>query len=146
MTRKLGERGCFALPDANIENDYHFNIVSLRFLMVSQLSRFQSKNSEKPFQSDPQALLRIRHTCAHVLAMAVQTLFPETKVTIKPWTDTGFYYDFDRKEPFTPDDLSKIEAEMRRIIQANLPIVREEVDREQIRTEIEQLNEISWKF
>jgi threonyl-tRNA synthetase len=88
-----------------------------------------------------EALLRIRHTCAHVLAMAVQTLFPETKVTIGPWTDTGFYYDFDRQTPFTPDDLIQIETEMRRIINANLPIVREVVDREQIRAEIEQLHE-----
>ncbi|MGI0489873.1 threonine--tRNA ligase, partial [Pantanalinema rosaneae CENA516] len=86
-------------------------------------------------------LRRLRHTCAHVLAMAVQTLFPETKVTIGPWTDTGFYYDFDRQTPFTPDDLTQIETEMRRIINANLPIIREAVDREQIRAEIEQLHE-----
>lgn len=63
--------------------------------MVSQILR--SSTEEQGFQSDSQTLLRIRHTCAHVLAMAVQTLFPETKVTIGPWTDTGFYYDFDRK-------------------------------------------------
>ncbi|WP_416671357.1 threonine--tRNA ligase [Egbenema bharatensis] len=88
-----------------------------------------------------ETLLRIRHTCAHVLAMAVQTLFPETKVTIGPWTETGFYYDFDRPAPFTPDDLTQIETEMRRIINANLPIIREAVDREQIRAEIEQLQE-----
>lgn len=94
-----------------------------------------------PSQTSAQTLLRIRHTCAHVLAMAVQILFPETKVTIGPWTDTGFYYDFDRQAPFTPDDLTQIEAEMRQIIQANLPIVREVVDRDRIRAEIEQLNE-----
>ncbi|NER21492.1 MAG: threonine--tRNA ligase [Symploca sp. SIO1C2] len=88
-----------------------------------------------------ETLLRIRHTCAHVLAMAVQTLFPETKVTIGPWTDTGFYYDFDRQTPFTPDDLTQITTEMRRIIDANLPIIREVVNREQIQAEIEQLNE-----
>jgi len=92
-------------------------------------------------QSDEQQLLRIRHTCAHLLAMAVQTLFPETKVTIGPTTETGFYYDFDRTQPFTPDDLPAIEAQMRRLIRANLPIIREEVDREQMRVEIERLNE-----
>jgi threonyl-tRNA synthetase len=92
-------------------------------------------------QADLDLLLRIRHSCAHVLAMAVQTLFPETKVTIGPWTDTGFYYDFDRSTPFTPDNLSQIETEMRRIIHANLPIIREVVDRAQIRLEIEQLQE-----
>jgi threonyl-tRNA synthetase len=91
--------------------------------------------------SDPQRLLRIRHTCAHILAMSVQRIFPETKVAIGPWTDTGFYYDFDRSEPFTPSDLTKIEKRMRRIIKANLPIVREVVDRQQIRAEIELDNE-----
>jgi len=92
-------------------------------------------------QTSAEALLRIRHTCAHVLAMAVQSLFPETKVTIGPWTDTGFYYDFDRQTPFTPDNLIQIATEIRRIINANLPIVREVVDREHIRAEIEQLHE-----
>ncbi|MFM7447622.1 MAG: threonine--tRNA ligase [Leptolyngbyaceae cyanobacterium] len=107
--------------------------------MISQIPR--PSLEEHDFQRDPQTLLRIRHTCAHVLAMAVQMLFPETKVTIGPWTDTGFYYDFDRQKNFTPDDLSQIETEMRRIINANLPIIREVVDRGQIRAEIEQLHE-----
>jgi len=107
--------------------------------MVSQINR--SLTEEQGFRSDAQALLQIRHTCAHVLAMAVQTLFPETKVTIGPWTDTGFYYDFDRPSSFSPDDLAQIEVEMRRIIQANLPIVLEVVDRKQMRVAIEQQNE-----
>jgi threonyl-tRNA synthetase len=75
--------------------------------MVSQLARSQPE--DLLLQSHPQTLLTLRHTCAHVLAMAVQRLFPETKVTIGPWTDNGFYYDFDRPAPFTPDDLKKIE-------------------------------------
>ncbi|MEL6247149.1 MAG: aminoacyl--tRNA ligase-related protein, partial [Cyanobacteria bacterium J06627_15] len=103
--------------------------------MVSQVSRPPSATN------DAEQLARLRHTCAHVLAMAVQTLFPETKVTIGPCTDTGFYYDFDRAEPFTPDDLKRITTEMRRIIRANLPIIRETVERDNIRAEIEQLNE-----
>ncbi len=107
--------------------------------MVGQLSRPSSRDRTAP--SDPQRLLRIRHTCAHVLAMAVQRLFPETRVTIGPWTDTGFYYDFDRADPFTPDDLSRIEAEMRQIIRANLPIVHETVERDELRSELEQLHE-----
>ena len=107
--------------------------------MVSQVSRSQSATS--PLAGNSEQLMRLRHTCAHVLAMAVQTLFPETKVTIGPCTDTGFYYDFDRADPFTPEDLKRIEAEMRRIIRANLPIVREIVERDDIRVEIEQLNE-----
>lgn len=107
--------------------------------MVSQLTQSPSEKSLR--QHDLQKLEQIRHTCAHILAMAVQTLFSKTKVTIGPTTDTGFYYDFDRKQPFTPDDLSSIEAKMREIIKANLPIIREVVDREQMRTEIEQLGE-----
>lgn len=90
---------------------------------------------------DNEKLERIRHTCAHILAMAVQKLFPGTKVTIGPVTNTGFYYDFDSPVSFTPDDLAKITKEMRRIIKANLPVIREVVSREQIRTEIERLGE-----
>ncbi len=107
--------------------------------MVS--SPVQSPPAKSHIQTDSQGLQRLRHTCAHILAMAVQTLFPETKVTIGPTTDNGFYYDFDRKQAFTPEDLSKIEAEMRRIIQANLPVICEVVEREQIRDEIAQLGE-----
>jgi threonyl-tRNA synthetase len=113
------------------DNDYHYN----NPIMVSQLTK-------TPLQiANPEKLERIRHTCAHVMAMAVQILFPETKVTIGPTTDTGFYYDFDRPQPFTPEDLSKITKQMRLIIKANLPIIREEVDREEIKAEIEQLEE-----
>ncbi len=86
-------------------------------------------------------LQRIRHTCSHVLAMAVQRLFPEAKVTLGPWTETGFYYDFDCPTPFTPEDLEQIELEMRQIIKADLPIIQETVDRTAIKAEIEQLNE-----
>jgi threonyl-tRNA synthetase len=92
-------------------------------------------------QADPERLHRIRHTCSHVMAMAVQKLFPEAKVTIGPSTDTGFYYDFDRAEPFTPADLKSITKEMKRIIKANLPLVRQEFEREVIKIEIEKLNE-----
>ncbi|MBE9168293.1 threonine--tRNA ligase [Pleurocapsales cyanobacterium LEGE 06147] len=107
--------------------------------MVSQLTKSSEKN---PLQiANPEKLERIRHTCAHIMAMAVQILFPETKVTIGPTTDTGFYYDFDRQQPFTPEDLAKISEQMRLIIKANLPIIREEVDREEIKAEIECLGE-----
>jgi threonyl-tRNA synthetase len=107
--------------------------------MIRQLDRPQAE--DLLLTSDPQVLLKIRHTCAHVLAMAVQRLFPETKVTIGPATDVGFYYDFDRPTPFTPEDLSQIEAEMRRLITANLPLIREVVDRAQIRAEIMHMQE-----
>ncbi|WP_039716936.1 hypothetical protein [Scytonema millei] len=81
--------------------------------MVGSLIRSQSSHPLN--QSDERQLVRIRHTCAHLLAMAVQQLFPETKVTIGPTTETGFYYDFDRAQPFTPGDLPAIEAQMRRL-------------------------------
>ncbi|WP_019501919.1 threonine--tRNA ligase [Pseudanabaena sp. PCC 6802] len=92
-------------------------------------------------QADPDRLHRIRHTASHVMAMAVQKLFPETKVTIGPSTETGFYYDFDRKAPFAPADLKAITKEMKRIIKANLPLVRQEFEREAIKAEIVKLNE-----
>ncbi len=75
------------------------------------------------------ALELIRHDFAHVMARAVQTLWPETKVTIGPVTEHGWFYDFDRAEPFTPDDLGAIEAEMKRIINARDPIRTEVWDR-----------------
>ncbi|NET05367.1 MAG: threonine--tRNA ligase [Merismopedia sp. SIO2A8] len=105
------------------------------------VSSTQSPQKDVLAQSDPQKLVRIRHTCAHILAMAVQKLFPETKVTIGPWTDTGFYYDFDRATPFTPEDLKKLTKEMRRIIRGNLPVIREVVEREDIQKEIAALQE-----
>jgi threonyl-tRNA synthetase len=107
--------------------------------MVNQINRLITETSV--VQSDLQMLVQIRHTCAHLLAMAVQILFPETKTALGPWTEAGFYYDFDRQIPFTPADLTKIAAKMRQIIKKNLPIIREVVDREQIRAEIDQLQE-----
>ncbi|MCA3282803.1 MAG: threonine--tRNA ligase [Roseomonas sp.] len=79
---------------------------------------------------DPEALEMIRHDCAHVLAEAVQELFPGTQVTIGPSIENGFYYDFARNEPFTPEDFAAIEAEMREIIARNDAFMREEWDRE----------------
>ncbi|KAL5581719.1 hypothetical protein UlMin_014161 [Ulmus minor] len=100
-------------------------------------------NSEKivlPTNVSSEKLLRIRHTCAHVMAMAVQKIFPDAKVTIGPWIDNGFYYDFDM-EPLTDRDLKKIKKEMDRIIGKNLPLVREEVSRDEAHKRIEALNE-----
>jgi len=76
------------------------------------------------------ALEVIRHDAAHVLAEAVQELYPGTQVTIGPAISNGFYYDFARDEPFTPDDLVKIEAKMREIVARDAPIVREEWTRD----------------
>jgi len=79
---------------------------------------------------DPDALEMIRHDAAHVLAEAVQELFPGTQVTIGPSIENGFYYDFARNEPFTPEDFPVIEAKMREIITRNAPFTREVWDRD----------------
>jgi len=73
----------------------------------------------------PEALEVIRHDAAHVLAQAVQELFPGTQITFGPSTDVGFYYDFARDEPFSETDLEQIESRMRQIVQRDLPITRE---------------------
>ncbi|WP_420467849.1 threonine--tRNA ligase [Panacagrimonas sp.] len=73
----------------------------------------------------PEALETIRHDAAHVMAQAVQELFPGTQITFGPSTEYGFYYDFARAEPFTEADLEKIEAKMREIVKRDLPITRE---------------------
>ncbi|MGH9794098.1 MAG: TGS domain-containing protein, partial [Candidatus Acidiferrales bacterium] len=70
---------------------------------------------------DPDALYVMRHSCAHLLAAAVLELYPETKFGIGPPVENGFYYDFARDEPFTPDDLARIEAKMRELAAADIP-------------------------
>ena len=81
-------------------------------------------------RDDPEALETIRHDTAHVLAEAVQELFPGTQVTIGPSIEDGFYYDFARDEPFSTDDFDRIEAKMREIVDRDAPIVREVWDRD----------------
>nr|WP_321439240.1 threonine--tRNA ligase [uncultured Hyphomonas sp.] len=80
---------------------------------------------------DPEGLELIRHDAAHVLAQAVQELYPDTQVTIGPVIDDGFYYDFAREEPFSTDDFEKIEKKMSQIIDADYPIVREVWDKDE---------------
>jgi len=80
-------------------------------------------------RDDPDALALIRHDAAHVMAEAVQELYPGTQVTIGPVIENGFYYDFARDEPFTPDDLPKIEAKMHEIIKRDSPFSCEVVER-----------------
>src|SRR3954462_5239262 len=83
----------------------------------------------------------IRHDTAHVCASAVQRLFPGTQVTIGPHTEDGFYYDFYRKEPFTPEDLEKIEKAANEEVKHDLPFVRKEVSREEALQLFEKLGE-----
>nr|WP_316976101.1 threonine--tRNA ligase [Shumkonia mesophila] len=81
-------------------------------------------------RKDEAALELVRHDAAHVMAQAVQELFPGTQVTIGPAIENGFYYDFARKDPFTPEDLEKIEKRMAEIVDRDLPLVREVWDRD----------------
>src|SRR2546429_5902108 len=83
----------------------------------------------------------IRHDAAHVVASVVQRLFPGTQVTIGPSTEDGFYYDFFRKEPFTPEDLEKIEKAANEEIRKDIPFVRKEVSREEALQLFDRLGE-----
>ena len=113
--------------------------------MSSQASpQASSEPAEKiylPRTSESDSLKRIRHTASHVMAMAVQKLFPKAQVTIGPWTDYGFYYDFDSPDPFTEKDLKAIKKEMVKIIKQKLPVIREEVSREEAKRRIEEIQE-----
>ena len=80
-------------------------------------------------RKDPRALAVLRHSAAHILATAVRTLRPDAKIGFGPAIEEGFYYDFEVKQPFTPDDLAAFEDEMRRVAGEALPFVRDEVNR-----------------
>ncbi len=94
-----------------------------------------------PKTSESETLKKIRHSTSHVMAMAVQKLFPKAQVTIGPWTENGFYYDFDVPEAFTDKDLKAIKKEMTKIIYKKLPMTREEVTREEAEKRIKAQNE-----
>src|SRR5690242_10365622 len=81
------------------------------------------------FDCDATPLATLRHSTSHVMAQAVKRLFPDVKVAIGPAIEDGFYYDFAKPEPFTPDDLARIEDEMRSITKADLPFERKEMSR-----------------
>ncbi|MEP0956673.1 threonine--tRNA ligase [Microcoleus sp. FACHB-1515] len=94
-----------------------------------------------PRPDNSENLKKIRHTASHVMAMAVQKLFPKAQVTIGPWIENGFYYDFDNPDPFTEKDLKAIKKEMTKIINRKLPVIREEVSREEADRRIRAINE-----
>ena len=100
-----------------------------------------SEKIHLPRTSESEELKKIRHTTSHVMAMAVQKLFPKAQVTIGPWIESGFYYDFDNPEPFTEKDLKTIKKEMVKIIKRKLPVIREEVSREEAKNRITAINE-----
>ena len=92
-------------------------------------------------REDPRALGLIRHDAAHVLAEAVQSLYPGTQVTIGPVIDDGFYYDFSRDQPFTPEDFAGIEAKMREIIGRDRPFTKDVWSRDEARAFFERRGE-----
>ena len=100
---------------------------------VADLSDPIGRDAKIEFLSreDPRALELIRHDAAHVLAEAVQSLWPGTQVTIGPVIENGFYYDFFRNEPFTPEDFAAIDKKMREIIAHDKPFTKEIWTREQ---------------
>ena len=100
---------------------------------LSDLSTVIDRDAQVVFvtRKDAEALELIRHDCAHVLAEAVQALYPGTQVTIGPSIENGFYYDFARDTPFTPEDFAAIEAKMREIIARGAPFVRSVMDRDE---------------
>ncbi|XP_022847786.1 threonine--tRNA ligase, chloroplastic/mitochondrial 2-like isoform X1 [Olea europaea var. sylvestris] len=150
---RYGNRIC-GVSNANI------SAVATNFTETATISEEEEKYGEAqngkivlPTNESSEGLLRIRHTvdcrsqhihfsvqCAHVMAMAVQKLYPDAKVTIGPWIENGFYYDFDM-EPLTDKDLKRIKKEMDRIIGRNLPLVREEVSRDEAQRRIMAVNE-----
>ena len=109
--------------------------------MPAEESSHQPEKIYLPRTSESDALKKIRHTTSHVMAMAVQKLFPKTQVTIGPWIENGFYYDFDSPEPFAEKDLKAIKKEMIKIINRKLPVTREEVSREEAERRIKEVNE-----
>ena len=89
-------------------------------------------------ENDPDALKVVRHSAAHVLATAVLELFPETKLGHGPATDSGFFYDFYREKPFTPEDLAAIETKMAEVVARDEKFIREFAPREKALEEFEK--------
>lgn len=115
---------------------------------IWDLSRaIETKNAPQSFElinrDSPDGLEVIRHDCAHIMAQAIQELYPDTQITIGPNIEDGFYYDFAREEKFSTDDFEKIEKRMAQIIDNDLPIVREEWERD---FAIEHFNSIGEKY
>ena len=118
-------------------------VAMMRNGVLSDLSDPIESDAALEFVSrdDPRALELIRHDAAHVLAEAVQTLYPGTQVTIGPVIENGFYYDFYRAEPFTPEDFAAIEKKMREIIAKDAPFTKEYWTRDQAKDWFEKSGE-----
>jgi len=90
-------------------------------------------SDKKQKTGEDKKLEAMRHSASHVMAEAVQSMFPEAKFGIGPTIENGFYYDFDLPRPLTPDDLPFIEEKMREIIASDTPFIREEVTKDEAR-------------
>ena len=110
-------------------------------LPISPIRSTATQRSSSSARDDPRALELIRHDAAHVLAEAVQSLWPGTQVTIGPVIENGFYYDFFRNEPFTPEDFPAIEKRMREIIARDKPFSKRVVSREEAKSLFEKKGE-----
>ena len=118
-------------------------VAMMRDGVLSDLSDRIDRDARLEFLSreDPRALELIRHDAAHVLAEAVQALYPGTQVTIGPVIENGFYYDFFRAEPFTPDDFAAIEKKMREIVARDAPFTKDVWTRDQAKDWFEKKGE-----
>ena len=120
----------------------HALIMSVNGELKDLYSTIDKDSSIKIFTAkDPEGLEVIRHDTAHIMAMAVQELFPGTQVTIGPVIENGFYYDFARKEPFTSDDLKKIENKMSEIIDKDVKTRREIWERDKAISHFKKIGE-----
>src|SRR6202140_149684 len=121
VAKSVGQRLADAAPAAKTNGD------------LVDLTRPLEKDTDLRLltDKDPEALEVYRHSSAHLLAAAVLELFPETKLGHGPATETGFFYDFYRPTPFTPEDLEKIEKKMQELVQQNLPYAREFLPRKE---------------
>ena len=89
---------------------------------MAELEEARHLNLAGEFDCDPEPLPTLRHSTSHVMAQAVKRLFPQVKVAIGPAIEDGFYYDFLKAEPFTPEDLERIETRMRELAKADQPV------------------------
>ena len=117
-----------ALQQVGLAGDHNVVAANVNGSLVDLSTPLQADSTVSPVsQESPEGLDVVRHSAAHIMAEAVRSLFPGVKITIGPAIETGFYYDFDPPQPFTPEDLERIEARMQELIKQDLPFSRREV-------------------
>jgi threonyl-tRNA synthetase len=117
-----------ALKQLGLAGDHDVVAAAVNGQIMDLSSPLQADSAIVPISQDSALGLDIvRHSAAHIMAEAVRSLFPGVKITIGPAIETGFYYDFDPPQPFTPEDLERIEARMRELVKQDLPFSRREV-------------------